>query len=356
MSECTTQKIILECDEVVLGGTELHVQFARHEGDPGIMLEFTPPFAKEGEPEGIEDINGRMAGLCRTKLLDMEDPARFRLLSLVERDGGKDRMLYRLLVVARTDDDGSNRTRVVDEIDPEFIKVDEGITGRALACRQSVEHVLSGGTPELPGSAPARNLRELHRQKRDQRRRRSSRARAAQELQEEPRFESEEVFEILKTPTYPPGAREEAEEEARQGLLAGGEFMILEIQVVGIVRHEHCRDMLTFDYNAAISPKAMSSPWMKDKMRNFSRICENTVMVLDKQTIRYLTLALQETKEREKCVYRISAWVSLNEDGSWLYCIRDSIDPVFLKQDPSVEKRAEEARRLAGREMEGEWG
>ena len=111
--------------------------------------------------------------------------------------------------------------------------------------------------------------------------------------------------------------------------------------------------MLMFDYNAVISPKAMSSPWMKEKMLNFSKICENTVMVLSKQTVRYLTLAVQETNEKEKCVYRISAWVSLAEDGSSLYSIRDSIDPVFLKQDPSVEKRAEEARRLAGKEMEG---
>ena len=351
MSESSTRKIILESDEVVLGGTELHVQFAGHVGDPGIVLEFTPPFAAEGDPEGIEDINGRIAGLCRTNLLDMEDSARFRLLSLVERDGGKDRMLYRLLVVARTDDDGSHQTRVIDEIDPEFTKVDEGITARALECRKALENVLSGGTPPHPGSTPARSLRELHWQKRDQQRKRSSRARTAQEP-EAP--ESEEVFEILGTTEHHPAAGDLSEEEAQAGLLAGEEFMILEIQVVGIVTHEHCRDMLMFDYTAAISPKAVSSPWMKEKIRNFSRICENTIMVLDKQTIRYLTLAIQETKEKEKCIYRISAWVSLGEDGSWLYSIRDSIDPVFLKQDPSVEKRAEEARRLAGREMEGE--
>jgi hypothetical protein len=41
----------------------------------------------------------------------------------------------------------------------------------------------------------------------------------------------------------------------------------------------------------------------------------------------------------------------MNEDGSQRYSIRDQIDPEFAKNDPVAEKRADEARRLAGKVM-----
>ena len=50
-------------------------------------------------------------------------------------------------------------------------------------------------------------------------------------------------------------------------------------------------------------------------------------------------------------LYRLSAWLSMGDDGSQRWSIRDKIDPLFEQEDRSVRKRATEARRLAGNVM-----
>jgi hypothetical protein len=62
--------------------------------------------------------------------MTMDDDARLRLLALVERDGGKDRMLYRLAVTARIVADGEDGTTVTDWIDPAFAELDAGMLKR----------------------------------------------------------------------------------------------------------------------------------------------------------------------------------------------------------------------------------
>jgi hypothetical protein len=74
--------------------------------------------------------------------MNINDHARKRLLHLVERDGGKDRMIYRLIVTSRITDDGSHVNRVDDFVDPEFEKVDRGVAGRATDARLEVERVM----------------------------------------------------------------------------------------------------------------------------------------------------------------------------------------------------------------------
>ncbi|MGB9176424.1 MAG: hypothetical protein WCB46_06770 [Methanoregula sp.] len=317
MKESHGENIFLEEGEVVLGGVEVHVKFTRYQGDPGIMLDFTPPAGTDGAPQGIEDINARLAGLCRATVMTMDDGARLRLLALVEQDGGNDRMLYRLAVTARTADDGSHETRVLDRIDPAFAELDAGVAGRALECRQQIERVLGGGG-------------------------------------QEERWKSEEMFEIVEKTNYPPAIKNHTEEEARQKLLEGEEFMLLEVQVIGIVRKDRERESFGFDYLAAMSQKALSSEWMKEKIRLISKVCEDTVMGIDKLTTRRLLASIRKTNARELCLYRISVWCSMSEDGSPQYSIRDQIDPVFAKNDPVAVRRADEARRLTGLVMGGD--
>ncbi len=43
MKESETERKLQEEGEVVLGGVEVHVKFARYRGDPGILLDLTPP-------------------------------------------------------------------------------------------------------------------------------------------------------------------------------------------------------------------------------------------------------------------------------------------------------------------------
>ncbi len=250
--------------------------------------------------------------------MNMDDDARLRLLALVEQDGGKDRMLYRLAVTARAEMAGDDGTVVSDQIDPEFAALDAGAAGRALDCRQQIERLLA-----LAGTG------------------------------REERWESEEMFEVLEKTTYAPVIKEYTEEEARQRILEGEEFLLLEIQVIGIAKDGHGRE-LGLDYIAAISQKALSSEWMKEKIRLVTKICEDTIMGIDRLTSRHLASVIRKIKARELCLYRISVWCSMSEDGSPRYCIRDQIDPAFAKNDPVAGKRADEARRLAGMVMGGE--
>jgi hypothetical protein len=141
-TEEETMKRAIEGDEIILGGVEVHVHFIRYKGDPGISLDFTPPFGSEEVPDWMEDIDKRLAGLCRQTVMNMNDNPRTRLLNLVKKDGGEDRMLYRLVVTCRIEDDGFHRTRVTDYVDPEFLKLDSGVAGRATDARLEVERAL----------------------------------------------------------------------------------------------------------------------------------------------------------------------------------------------------------------------
>jgi hypothetical protein len=312
MSECNTDKKNSE----LLGGVEVHVKFTRYQGDFGIQLDFTPTAGSDGAPQGNNEINNALAGLCRATVMEMDGEARLRLLALVEQDGGNDRMLYRLAVTSREADDGVPEIRVEDRIDPAFSRLDPGAAGRAARCRAEIERLLAGKDGDVE-------------------------------------YESEEMFEILEKMNYPPAVQEHTEEEARRGMLEGEEFLLLEIQVIGAFERYRGKESLAFDYIAAMSEKALSSEWMKEKIRLISKVCENTVMGIDKPTTRHLAASIRRTEARELCLYRLSVWCSMNDDGSPRYQIRDTIDPAFSRHDPAAGKRAEETRRLAALIMEG---
>lgn len=319
MKESVVMEKLLNAGEAILGGVEVHVKFTRFRGDPGIMLDMTPPAGPDGSVQGIDDINARLAGLCRATVMTMDDDARLRLLELVEKDGGNDRMLYRLIVTARASADGDDTTIVADQLDPAFAALDTGAAGRALVCRQQIEQLL-----------------------------------ATAEAGREEQWKSEEVFEVLGKSGSLPTVQNYTEEEARQKMLEGEEFMLLEVQAIGITGNDHGRESFGLDFIAAMSEKALSSAWMKEKILQISKACEITVMGIDRRTSRHLSGIIRKTKTREMCLYRISVWCSIQEDGSPLYSIRDQIDPEFSKTDPDSGKRAEEARRLAGLVMAGE--
>ncbi len=120
----------------VLGGVEVHVKFTRYNDDPDILLDFTPPAGCDGTSLGEKEINSVVAGFCRETVMEMDDDARLRLLALVEQDGGKDRMLYRLVVTMRT----------VDDL-PEILVEDR------------LDRAFPGSIPELPDGLPGAGWR-----------------------------------------------------------------------------------------------------------------------------------------------------------------------------------------------------
>ena len=78
----------------------------------------------------------------------------------------------------------------------------------------------------------------------------------------------EDTFEVVTEIKYRPEIKEQTEEEARRGLLEGEEYMVLEIQVIGMVEIFEGKDSLTIDYLAACNQNAVASPWMKCRFWN----------------------------------------------------------------------------------------
>ncbi|OPY38431.1 MAG: hypothetical protein A4E35_00854 [Methanoregula sp. PtaU1.Bin051] len=167
-----------------------------------------------------------------------------------------------------------------------------------------------------------------------------------------PKKPFEEVTEIK----YRPEITERTEEEARRGILEGEAFLVLEIQVIGMVENFQGKDSLTIDYLAACNEKALSSRWMEEKICLLTKVCEDTVMAIPDRTTARLFIRIKKRKDSELCLYRLSAWLSMGDDGSERWSIRDKIDPLFEQEDQSVGKRAAEARRLAAIVMERKAG
>ena len=132
--------------------------------------------------------------------------------------------------------------------------------------------------------------------------------------------------------------------------------MVIEIQVIGMVEKDQGKDSLAIDYIAAFHQKALTSGWMEEKVRSLTDVCEGTVMAVNNRMSTRLFLLIRKREDQELCLYRLSAWLSMGDDGSQRWSIRDQIDPVFEQEDRSVGKRATEARRLAGNVMEQKVG
>jgi hypothetical protein len=79
-------------------------------------------------------------------------------------------------------------------------------------------------------------------------------------------------------------------------------------------------------------------------------------MAINNRMSNRLFLQIRKREDQELCLYRLSAWLSIGDDGSQRWSIRDQINPVFEQEDKSVGKRAKEARRLAGNVMEEKVG
>ncbi|MCX6684050.1 MAG: hypothetical protein NTZ37_04905 [Methanoregula sp.] len=163
---------------------------------------------------------------------------------------------------------------------------------------------------------------------------------------------SEDLFEKVTATKYQPDIIERTEEEARRGMLEGEAFMVLEIQVIGMVEKDQGKDSLIIDFLAACNQKALTSRWMEEEIRSLTDVCEGTVMGITPRVRSGLFLRIRKHVDQELCLYRLSAWLSMGDDGSQRWSIRDQIDPVFVLLDMSVVGRATEARRLAGNVME----
>jgi len=223
----------------ILCGTELHVRVGEVRGMHGMIVEWVPACGPDGRPAGDEMVNNAVAGICREQILyHMEDMARDRLMELAEKDGGSDRLLYRLVVTAREPAGDPDVPEITDQIDPAFTAIDAGLSRRAGVCRGEIAHILAGDYS----------------------------------TKDQENEKTGKTFEILKSSDYKPVIRNRTEEEARRAILAGEECLLIEMQVIGIAERNHGKDSIGFDYVAAISQKALSSPWIQEKIGTLSDV------------------------------------------------------------------------------------
>ncbi|MDO8874398.1 MAG: hypothetical protein Q7V05_16990 [Methanoregula sp.] len=143
---------------------------------------------------------------------------------------------------------------------------------------------------------------------------------------------------------YNPDIKERTEDEVRRAFLEGEEFFVLEIQIVGKVDDANGKEPLTIEYLAVSGAQALTTSWIQDKIGKFTTICKRTVMNLRPNKIARLIPLIKKHDKPEVCLYRLSAWVFMDEDGTKKWNIRDKIDPVLIEVDALALQKAESAR------------
>ncbi|MDP2797352.1 MAG: hypothetical protein Q8N94_07570 [Methanoregula sp.] len=141
--------------------------------------------------------------------------------------------------------------------------------------------------------------------------------------------------------------KERTEDEVRRAFMEGVDFLILEIQVVGTVDDAKDKDPLTIEYLAVSGAQALMTSWMQDKIGKLTEICKRTVMNLRPRKIAGLIPLIKKHDKQEVCLYRLSAWMFMDEDGTKKWNIKDKIDPALVEVDALALQKAEDAREWA---------
>lgn len=141
------------------------------------------------------------------------------------------------------------------------------------------------------------------------------------------------------------------DEEIQRAMLEGDQFLITEVQIVGKEEKFNGQAAYTLDFQAAVRQERIS-PWMQDKIRHLSDICNKTVMKVNDRTRDKIFNLLKENQGKEVCLYRLEVWMSIGDGGSIVWDVQDFIDPGFVEMDQgAVLKRADDAREEARRVM-----
>jgi len=141
--------------------------------------------------------------------------------------------------------------------------------------------------------------------------------------------------------------KERAEDVVLRAFMEGEEFLVLEIQVVGTLDESKDKEPLTIEYLAVCNTKVLMTSWMQDKIRKLTTICKKTVMNLKPQRIAGLIPLIKKHDKQEVCLYRLSAWVFMDEDGTKKWNIKDQIDPALIEVDAFALQKADDAREWA---------
>ena len=158
-----------------------------------------------------------------------------------------------------------------------------------------------------------------------------------------PDHDHNEIVEIK----YKLDIKEWAEDDVLRAFIEGEEFLVLEIQVVGTVNDAKDKDPLTIEYLAVCNTKVLTTSWMQDTIGKLTIICKKTVMNLKPQRIAGLIPLIKMHDKQEVCLYRLSAWVFMDEDGTKKWNLKDKTDPALIEVDALALQKAESAREWA---------
>ncbi|PKL58316.1 MAG: hypothetical protein CVV34_02905 [Methanomicrobiales archaeon HGW-Methanomicrobiales-5] len=130
------QEFVMEGDEYLAGGIEIHARCVEEGGRPGVNFTCEPTIHDREIPESIAEYNLAIEEMCRATVIHFTDPRRLgRFYREVKMDRSGDRCWYRVTVTARVGPDEQIKGRVTDVIDPALIRADPHVRFRARQLR-----------------------------------------------------------------------------------------------------------------------------------------------------------------------------------------------------------------------------
>ncbi|MDO9324859.1 MAG: hypothetical protein Q7T80_07875 [Methanoregula sp.] len=138
------EKFLIEGDEYLAGGIELHALIVEEGGRPGVEFICEPTIQDREIPEGIAEYNQAIEEMCRATITHFPDPQSLgRFYREVKKDGIKNRCWYRVTVSARVGAGEKITGRVTDIIDPGLIRADPHVRFRARQLRAMLQRSLA---------------------------------------------------------------------------------------------------------------------------------------------------------------------------------------------------------------------
>lgn len=137
------------------------------------------------------------------------------------------------------------------------------------------------------------------------------------------------------------------DEEIDRALLEGDQFLITEVRIVGKEEKFNGQPAYSLEFQAAVR-KERIDPWMQDKIRRLSDICNKTVMKVNDRTRDKIFSLLKENQGKEVCLYRLEVWMSMGDGGSIVWDVQDYVHPGYVEMDQGgVLRRADDAKEQA---------
>ena len=134
---------LMEGDEYLTGGIELHAQIVEEGGRPGVEFICEPTIHDREIPEGIAEFNQAIEEMCRATVTNFSNPQSLgRFYREVKKDGVKNRCWYRVTVTARVGAGDKISGRVTDTIDPALVRADPHVRFRARQLRAMLQRGL----------------------------------------------------------------------------------------------------------------------------------------------------------------------------------------------------------------------